>query len=162
MVRFFFYKVWPSPTCLYVCSQSTLTKLTLASKLICMYFQSNSTPLAPTHKGRRRVITSSAVAQPKKDHNNNNNKCIYQRKKDLNHVVWLWIHTTILQAHACNLQHQCYMDVHVIIPRHSSMNNFNNSFPDPAGKQNQGNVVLPLAVSAGNMSLQCLNYCFVL
>ena len=39
-----------------------------ASKLICMYFQSNSTPLAPTHNGRSFVITSSAVAQPAKNH----------------------------------------------------------------------------------------------
>ena len=43
----------------------SLTRLTLASKLICMYFQSNSTPLAPTHRGTRRVMISSAVAQPK-------------------------------------------------------------------------------------------------
>lgn len=69
-----------------------LTKLMFESKLICMYFQSNSIPLAPTHRGRHlkdqnktqtvRVtvymcavmkflllhayldITSSAVAQP--------------------------------------------------------------------------------------------------
>lgn len=45
--------------------QLLLTRLTLASKLICMYFQSNSTPLAPTHRGTRRVMMSSAVAQPK-------------------------------------------------------------------------------------------------
>ena len=29
---------------------------------------------------------------------------------------------------------------------------------DPVGKKNQGNGVLPLAVSAGKVSLQCLNY----
>ena len=36
-----------------------------------MYFQSNSTPLAPTHRGTRRVMTTSAVAQPKQNYNKN-------------------------------------------------------------------------------------------
>jgi len=32
--------------------EQLLTKLMLESKLIWMYFQSNSIPLAPTHRGR--------------------------------------------------------------------------------------------------------------
>lgn len=34
-------------------------------KLICMYFQSNSVPLAPNHNGRNLVAIASLDAQPK-------------------------------------------------------------------------------------------------
>ena len=43
---------------------SKLTKSMLASKLFCMYFQSNSIPLAPTHRNITLVSRKSAKAHP--------------------------------------------------------------------------------------------------
>lgn len=54
-----------------------LTKLMFESKLIWMYFQSNSIPLAPTHRGRH-LGNQNKIETEK--YNNFNNKNIFGRK----------------------------------------------------------------------------------
>lgn len=56
-----------------------LTKLMFESKLIWMYFQSNSIPLAPTHRGRHLEIQNKTKTEKYNDYNNKKIFC----KKDI-------------------------------------------------------------------------------
>lgn len=61
-----------------------LTKLMFESKLIWIYFQSNSIPLAPTHRGRHLEIQNKTKTEKYNDLNHKNIFC----RKDISVLPW--------------------------------------------------------------------------